>query len=88
MRARGKAKLKLIKRIRDAAEHDWRAARWLLERMFPAEFGTTEPRKPEPNEKGSSGPAITFVLQHDGKQREVGFDHIQKLYRYRSKDGS
>jgi hypothetical protein len=43
-RARAKAKAKLVKVIIKAADRDWKAASFLLERMHPAEFGRTGER--------------------------------------------
>ncbi len=37
-RARREGKLALVGHILTAAQHDWRAAAWLLERMHPAEL--------------------------------------------------
>jgi hypothetical protein len=37
-RARGKARVKLVKVLTDASKLDWRAAGWLLSRCWPNEF--------------------------------------------------
>ncbi len=38
-RARAEAKISLTSKIVKAAPRDWKAAAWLLERMFPQEYG-------------------------------------------------
>ena len=38
-RARGKARVKLVKVLTDASKIDWRAAGWLLSHCWPAEYG-------------------------------------------------
>ena len=37
-RARGKARIKLVKVMTDASKIDWRAAGWLLSHCWPAEY--------------------------------------------------
>jgi acetamidase/formamidase len=37
-RARGKARIKLVKTLSDASKIDWRAAAWLLSHCWPSEF--------------------------------------------------
>lgn len=43
-RARIEGKAALIKVIEDASAKDWKAAAWLLERKYPAEFARPAPR--------------------------------------------
>jgi hypothetical protein len=43
-RARAEARIKLVKEIKRCSCDDWRGWAWLAERMFPGEFGRSEPR--------------------------------------------
>ncbi len=43
-RARGQARIKLVKEIKRCSRDDWRGWSWLAERMFPGDFARTEPR--------------------------------------------
>jgi hypothetical protein len=40
--ARAAGEMKLVGQIDDAATHDWRAAAWRLERMFPERYGRVD----------------------------------------------
>jgi hypothetical protein len=43
-RARAEARIKFVKEIKRLSADDWRGWAWLAERMFPSEFGRSEPR--------------------------------------------
>ncbi len=66
-RARDSWKARLLRRLNEG--DDWRAAAWLLERCFPAEFGP----KHEEGQRGSNGllppsspaPIINVTIQRD-----------------------
>jgi hypothetical protein len=57
-RARAEAKRRLMARIVSAAERDWKAAAWTLQKLFPAEFGAKA--ELEPNAAGNFGVNIAF----------------------------
>lgn len=48
-RARIEGKAALIKKIEEAADNDWKAAAWLLERKYPSEFARPAVRAPKSN---------------------------------------
>ena len=93
-RARAKGKVKLVRLITNAAHKDWRAAAFLLERGFSEEFGRVAPRELPTISNGESpvqpAASVKIVLNHDGKQREIGFEEMQSLYKFPSDgiDGS
>ena len=64
-RARARAKINFVANIRKAAPKDWKAAAWLLERMFPTEYGRTAPRE-ETDKTTPDGmqPAVTLQVKY------------------------
>ena len=64
----GKSKIALVNKLRRS--DDWRAAGWLLERRFPADFAPYDrrpiPVEPEPEKKIS----VAFVVDTKGKSLE------------------
>ena len=76
-RARDSWKAKLIHRITEA--DDWRAAAWLLERQFPAEFGP----KHEEAQRGRNGllpPSAPGPIIHVTIQRDEASDAARKRF--------
>ena len=76
-RARDSWKAKLIRRITEA--DDWRAAAFLLERQFPAEFGP----KHEEAQRGSNGllpPSAPGPVVHVTVQRDEATDAARKRF--------
>ena len=51
-RARAEAKRRLTARIISAAERDWKAAAWILEKLFPGEFGANAEIEAKSNNVG------------------------------------
>ncbi len=76
MRARGKARVALVKIITDAAKADWRAAGWLLSHCWPQEYSETRPL-PE-GESPQPRIGVQFVLGGTGKR--ISFAEAQKRY--------
>src|SRR4030095_14926223 len=76
-RARAKAKAKLVKVIVDASPKDFRAACWLLERSYPAEYSRVPGERCEQigDEKvEASGPNVTILYDTGGKTMEQLLD--------------
>lgn len=65
----GKSKIALVNKLRRS--DDWRAAGWLLERRFPADFAPYDrrpiPVEPEPLEKKIN---VAFIVDTKGKSLE------------------
>ena len=68
-RARAEAKRRLVARIVAAAEKDWKAAAWTLEKLFPAEYGVKAEVEPK---KGNLG--LTILYDTGGKTMEELLD--------------
>ena len=67
-RARGQARVSLLKRI--SLSNDWRAQAWLLSHCWPEEFSESrilEPAQPEPSLQISYGPGVQDVLEQGGQ---------------------
>jgi len=76
--ARACAKANLVRQITRAAEHDWRAAAWKLERLYPQEYGATAQRPITRVEGDCSGPAIKITYNTGGKTMEELLDFPTK----------
>ena len=79
-RARDSWKARLIQCVESAAQQgEWRAAAFLLERQFPAEFGP----KHEEGERGSNGllpPSAPGPIIHVTVQRDEATDEARKRF--------
>lgn len=64
-RARAKAKAALVRRIVAAAQRDWRAAAWKLERLYPKEYAQPIARQPELD--NAKDIAVKIVYNTGGK---------------------
>ncbi len=73
-RARREGKLALIGQIRTAAQHDWRAAAWLLERMYPAEFAK---HTVQPPSRRDAGPASIELPEHAAEAAQEFFRRVR-----------
>jgi hypothetical protein len=80
-RARGRARIKLVKVLVDASALDWRSAAWLLERGWPNEFGRTAER---PLQEPLQTQAPTRVIVNVRRDRES--DAAVKLFGERPAD--
>jgi hypothetical protein len=62
-RARGDARIKLVKVLTDAAKIDWRAAGWLLSHCWPSEFSELQRQ-----EIGIVGGVVLIPQKRDGAE--------------------
>jgi hypothetical protein len=74
-RARAKAKQKLTDIILKAAPDDWKAAAWLLEKLYPNEYGKAW--RGEPDLQPGPGEPTTVILN---VQRDAESDAAAKLF--------
>lgn len=81
LRARGTAKIKLVKVLVSASKVDWRAAAWMLSHCWPEEF--SDERAPEPAD-GEPLP-MTIILNTGGKSYKELMDFPER--RLVEKDG-
>jgi hypothetical protein len=87
-RARAEARIKLVKEVKRLSADDWRGWAWLAERMFPNEFGRSEPRtilierppapaiilSPEPQKNREKNTSVEWI------DREIPFSQVQLRY--------
>jgi len=79
-RARGKARVKLVKVLVDASALDWRSAAWLLERGFRDEYGKAW--RDEPDLQPGPGEPTNVIVN---VQRDAESDAAVELFGKRPK---
>jgi hypothetical protein len=73
----GKSKIALVNKLRRS--NDWRAAAFLLERRFPAEFGRVEVRE-LPVVQDEKRINVAFILSEpDGRQRQISWERAKAI---------
>lgn len=71
-RARARAKQRYTKLITRAATRDWKAAAWLLERMFPQEYGrSTREDKEGTKLNPITPPSIRITMLSDAESKKM-----------------
>ena len=68
-RARARTKIKLVAIIQQAAKRDPKNAQWLLERMYPDEFGRAVAREPE--QPSAQAPIQYAVILQQDEHSEI-----------------
>jgi terminase small subunit-like protein len=73
----GKSKVALVNKVRRS--DDWRAAAFLLERRFPAEFGRCAERE-LPVVQDEKRINVAFILtEPDGRQRQISWERAKAI---------